>query len=102
MAVDAGVDFPSLLYRMAVEGDVEPVLDYEVGVRLRWWLGDVDWLLLRLREAGRLGAVQEFLRSAGPRARGEILRGTDPAPAMVELSQYLGAAAGGVMGRLAR
>ena len=102
LAVDAGVDFPSLLYRMAVEGDVEPVLDYEVGVRLRWWLGDVDWLLLRLREAGRLGAVREFLRSAGPRARGEILRGTDPAPAMVELSQYLGAAAGGVMGRLAR
>jgi predicted ATP-grasp superfamily ATP-dependent carboligase len=97
LAVDAGVDFPALLYQLAVEGDVEPVLDYRVGVRLRWGLGNVDWLLLRSRETGALRALRELLRPTGPRARGEILRHDDPAPAAVELSQYLGAAAHGVL-----
>jgi predicted ATP-grasp superfamily ATP-dependent carboligase len=104
LAVDAGVDFPFLLYQLAIEGDVKPVFDYEVGVRLRWWLGDVDWLLLRLREpglAGRLGAIREFLRQAGWRARGEVLRSDDPVPGLLELAQYLRSVAQGAMGRRA-
>jgi hypothetical protein len=95
-----------LLYRLATEGDVEPVLTYDVGVRLRWRLGDVDWLLLRLREArgvgARLGAIGEFLRSAGPTTRAEVFRRDDPAPARVELVQYLRAALGGAVGKLTR
>jgi predicted ATP-grasp superfamily ATP-dependent carboligase len=102
LSVDAGVDFPYLLYRLAIAGDVEPVSTYATGVRLRWGLGNVDWLLLRLRESGRLQAVREFLTPAGRLARGEVLRGDDPAPAAVELSQYLAAAFHGVTGRLAR
>jgi predicted ATP-grasp superfamily ATP-dependent carboligase len=98
LAVDAGVDFPALLYRLAVEGDVAPVLDYRVGVRLRWGLGTVDWLLLRSRETGARRALRDLLGPGGPRARGEILRRDDPAPAAVELAQYLGAAARGVLG----
>ena len=105
LAVDAGVDFPHLLYRLALDGDVEPVFTYRLGVRLRWWLGDVDCLLLRLREPGgvapRLTAVQEFLRPAGRMARGEILRPDDPAPAAVELAQYLRDALRGVTARAA-
>jgi predicted ATP-grasp superfamily ATP-dependent carboligase len=102
LSVDAGVDFPYLLYRLAVEGDVEPVSTYAAGVRLRWWLGNVDWLLLRMREPGRLRAVREFLTAAGGLTRGEVLRRDDPVPAAVELSQYLADALRGVAGRLAR
>jgi predicted ATP-grasp superfamily ATP-dependent carboligase len=106
LAVDAGVDFPYLLYRQAIDGDIEPVFTYRVGARLRWWLGDVDWLLLRLREQGgtarRLEAVREFLTSAGRTARAEIFRRDDPAPATVELSQYLGGAFRGAIGKVAR
>ncbi|MGA2935118.1 MAG: ATP-grasp domain-containing protein [Methanomicrobiales archaeon] len=36
LAIASGVDFPYLLCRMAVEGDIEPVLRYRVGVRFRW------------------------------------------------------------------
>ena len=106
LAVDSGVDFPYLLYRMAVDGDVDPVLTYRVGVRLRWWLGDLDWLLLRLREKGslgrRLGAIQEFVRPTGPMARAEIYRRDDPAPAIKELSRYCQDALGGALARLGR
>ena len=40
LAIHSGVDFPYLLYRMAIEGDIEPVLEYRVGVKCRWLLGD--------------------------------------------------------------
>jgi predicted ATP-grasp superfamily ATP-dependent carboligase len=106
LAVDAGVDFPALLYRQAVDGDVEPVLTYRLGARLRWWLGDVDWLLLRLRDQDgvrrRLGALREFLRPAGKAVRSEVLRRDDPAPAAVELAQYLGDALRGAVRKVAR
>ena len=92
LAIDSGVDFPYLLYRLAVDGDIDPVFTYRVGVRLRWWLGDLDWLLIRLRERGslaqRLHALQQFLRPAGRATRAEMLRNDDPAPAIRELSQY--------------
>lgn len=39
LAVHSGVDFPYLLYRVATEGDVEPVLDYKLGVKVQWVLG---------------------------------------------------------------
>jgi len=38
--VASGVDFPYLLYRMAVDGDVDPVLEYPLGVKTRWLWGD--------------------------------------------------------------
>ena len=36
LAIASGVDFPYLLARMAVDGDIDPVTDYRVGVRFRW------------------------------------------------------------------
>lgn len=106
LAVDSGVDFPYLLYRLAIDGDVEPVFTYQVGVRLRWWLGDLDCLLLRLRERGsaarRLRAIPDFLRPAGRTARAEVLRSDDPAPAIRELSQYVGGVLRGAIARLGR
>ena len=96
LAVDSGVDFPYLLYRLAIDGDVEPVFGYRLGVRLRWWLGDLDWLLLRLRERGSLArrgnALREFLSPDGGMTRSEVYRSDDPAPAIRECSQYLSAA----------
>lgn len=42
MSIIAGVDFPWLLYRLAVEGDIEDVFDYELGMKCRWLLpGDI-------------------------------------------------------------
>ncbi len=40
LAIHSGVDFPYLLYRMALDGDVDPVLDYRKNVTVRWILGD--------------------------------------------------------------
>jgi predicted ATP-grasp superfamily ATP-dependent carboligase len=36
LAVRAGIDFPNLAVRLAVDGDVEPCSEYRVGLRYRW------------------------------------------------------------------
>lgn len=36
LAIEAGVDFPFLLYQLAVKGDVDPVHDYRTGVMCRF------------------------------------------------------------------
>jgi predicted ATP-grasp superfamily ATP-dependent carboligase len=42
LPIAAGVDFPYLLYRMALDGDVAPVSAYKIGVHCRWLLpGDI-------------------------------------------------------------
>ena len=95
LAIDAGVDFPNLLVRLALGEAVRPCLEYRIGVRSWWALGDLDHLLLRLRrsddalalppdEPGRARVVAEFLRTAVSRDQNEVFRWEDPRPAVRE------------------
>ena len=100
LAIDAGVDFPNLLLRAAVDGARTPAPPYRAGVRSRWWWGDVDQLLTRLRQspdtlalpAGsptRWDAWREFWRSGNGNDRNEIFRPDDPAPFLRESVQWM-------------
>jgi len=101
LAIDAGVDFPALLVACASGREVAPVWDYQVGVRSRWFWGDVDHLYLRLTRsaralhlngarASRLAAVRDFCRFGRAHDREEIWRWRDPAPFIVETLGRLG------------
>jgi len=90
LAIDAGVDFPALLARCAAGETVPECRNYRVGVRSRWFWGDVDHLYLRLREGSGLRALVNFLRVSPRRDRGEVWRWRDPAPFVVETLQWLG------------
>jgi len=65
LAINAGVDFPYLLYKLMVEGDVSTVKEYKIGFAQRWLLpGDFLWLLetiLRHGDASRFHAIRNFL-----------------------------------------
>jgi len=91
LAIDAGVDFPELLARCAAGETVLQSSQYRVGVRSRWFWGDVDHLYLRLRDGGgsRLRAVLDFLRITPGRDREEIWRWRDPLPFLVETLRWL-------------
>jgi len=100
LAIDAAVDFPSLLVRCAEGAEVVPSLDYRVGVRTRWMLGDLDHLVARLRRSreelgldrdspGRIGAALAFTRGFFPPVRGEVFRLSDPIPAVREAAGWL-------------
>jgi len=90
LAIDAGVDFPSLLVRCASGEAVADCQQYRLGVRSRWFWGDVDHLYLRWRSGGsRLAALWDFVRVRPGRDRAEVWRWRDPAPFLVETLQWL-------------
>ncbi|HEX6052853.1 MAG TPA: ATP-grasp domain-containing protein [Gemmatimonadaceae bacterium] len=95
LAIDAGVDFPALLLGAALGAEPAPVTRYAVGVRVRWWWGEVDHLLARLRgranspELGsRLAAVGRFLWP-GAGVKNEVWRVSDPRPALRETMEWV-------------
>jgi hypothetical protein len=99
LAIDAGVDFPSLIVD-AARGRVSPTPPtYRVGTRLRSFWGDLDLLSSRLRYSparldlpsgtpGKLHAFLDFLRWS-PRERSQVFRWGDMSPFAVETSQFL-------------
>lgn len=100
LAIDAGVDFPALLATIATGGRLHPPVPYRVGLRLRWWLGDLDALIaILLRSAGTLnlppdhpGKLKSLTRFLAPKhagQRNEVLRLEDPLPAFLEFVRWL-------------
>ena len=100
LAIDAGVDFPSLLVASAMGTPPEPVRSYHVGTRSRWWWGEVDHVIARLRDpadvpglpsgfAGRMRALADFVVATASRGREEIFRVDDPRPFLRETADWL-------------
>lgn len=101
LAIDAGVDFPRLLVEAALDRPAGRPPEYRVGVRTRWWWGDVDHYLARARGSGldsedeRISwarALRELLAfHRGDRF--EVLRPADPRPFVRESVDWLRALA---------
>ena len=60
LAIHAGVNFPVLSYKMALNGDVDPVMDYKKGVISRWILGDVLAALDCMKSRKKMFNIMEF------------------------------------------
>lgn len=97
LAVDAGVDFPSILLDV-LDGRAGAPPAYRVGVKSRWFWGDLDALVLRLRDGsrGRAGAgpgparaVFQFCKLWEPGLRYENPRLDDPRPWLHETARWL-------------
>lgn len=85
LAIDAGVDFPALLVAAALGERPVPVEAYALGVRTRWWWGDVDHLIARVRAGDApTAAVRTFLATSLERPRNEVFQRDDPRPALRE------------------
>ena len=91
LAIDAGIDFPWIAWCIANDHDVAEQ-SYDPGNRLRWVLGDLDHLIIRLKERrggmDALRAVGTFLRPTGD-CRHEVDRWGDLAPALYEAREWL-------------
>jgi predicted ATP-grasp superfamily ATP-dependent carboligase len=103
LAIDAGVDFPRLLAASALGERVEPQTAYRIGVRSRWWWGQVDHLAGRVRRRttttplppGTLSVARAFGDLLlGPFRREdyeEVLWWNDPRPFWNETIRWMGA-----------
>ncbi|SLM50196.1 conserved protein of unknown function [Nitrospira japonica] len=101
LALDAGLNLPNLLYRLAVQHPVAmPASTYRTGVRSRWLLGDLDHLLMRTFKSdealrlpsgypSRLRSTTEFVHFWQKDLYYEIERWDDLGPARYELQKYI-------------
>jgi predicted ATP-grasp superfamily ATP-dependent carboligase len=101
LAIRAGVDFPLLLYRLALGEKVEGPAEYRIGLKSRWELGDLDHLLIRLKRdpghpsvAGtrvrKQDAVSDFFADFfRPSVVHEVFDSGDPGPFLYEAKEYI-------------
>jgi predicted ATP-grasp superfamily ATP-dependent carboligase len=100
LATDSGINFPLLLYRLADEESPPSEFNYKVGVKSRWLLGDLDHLLIRLKQRGptngfsrgetfKLRAILDFLKLYEPDLHYEVFRFNDPGPGWFEWKTYV-------------
>ena len=84
LAITAGVEFPWLLYQMALHGDVNPVTDYRLGVQARFLWGDVRSFPSNFAGASsKIRFMKEFF--AINNVTYDDLSLQDPAPALVQI-----------------
>jgi len=106
LAIDAGVDFPARLVELAC-GEAPPRGEgvhptYRLGVRSRWWWGEVDHFLARVRGGrredappldvqlgGRGRALVDLLTPWHRGDRWEVLRASDLRPFLRETSDWV-------------
>jgi predicted ATP-grasp superfamily ATP-dependent carboligase len=99
LAIDAGVDFPRLLMDRASGRSGAAAAGYPPGVRGRWWWGDVDHLLARLRRSrtalslppdapSRAAAVLAFLGGFARFDADAVWRWDDPRPFLTETAAW--------------
>ena len=79
ICVIAGVDFPYLLYKMAIGEELPLNLNYHIGTFLRYLPGDIMWFL---RSHNRFKADPSFLKFLGKNLSYEVLSLKDPGPAL--------------------
>lgn len=101
LAIDAGIDFPFLLYQLAMDRSLQSLpTGYHVGTRSRWFLGDLDHLLLRLTRSdaqlnmpvnspSRWRCAIDFLSPGGGDQHWEVERWDDLMPARYEWGHYI-------------
>lgn len=93
VAVKAGVDFPYLLYRIAVEGDTNSVFNYRVGVKGRYFEQELLYLTSLFKKASNPNPVvrqkfrllMDWLKLYEPGLFYDFFDWDDPLPFMYSL-----------------
>ncbi|MEI9475725.1 MAG: ATP-grasp domain-containing protein, partial [Deltaproteobacteria bacterium] len=101
LAIESGIDFPCLLIDYLGHKVPEQIIDkYRVGVRLKWILGTLDHLLIRLKNKNerlnlpedspsRTRAVVEFLKIKEKNTKFDVFDFHDLSPFLLECRDYL-------------
>ncbi len=82
LAIYSGVDFPFLLYKMAVEGDIEPVLNYKCGIKARWLLNDLRAIHALAKGSTDFTFLRELIRFKEQNLYYDTLSLEDPIPSI--------------------
>jgi len=85
LSIQAGIDFPFLACKMVLDGDINPVYEYKVGLKYRWI---VPYELRYVMKSRKWKSVCEFLNFQGNIKYDIWLR--DPLPSAVKIIELIG------------
>ena len=93
LAISSGMDYPRILYQRTCEGASFQNIDYRVGVRTRWLLGDLDSLYLKLKSRDysvrqKIAEIMKFMLTFLRPTKYQVLSISDFRPFLTELRQY--------------
>ena len=74
-SISSGVDFPYLLYKIAIDGDINPVIDYKTGVKTKNFFIDTISILQHFRNRDAIIDINPFQK-----INYDILSLRDPLP----------------------
>jgi len=77
LPIFAGIDFPYLLYKLVMEGNIERVKKYKIGIKSRWLGGDFLYLM---HVKNKLDFLPEYLSFNKKNTYCEDLAKDDPLP----------------------
>ena len=61
--IASGVDFPYLVYKIANDGDVEPIKGFKTGIKTRWIWGDLGTLPQAFKNSDqKVNFLREFVK----------------------------------------
>jgi predicted ATP-grasp superfamily ATP-dependent carboligase len=88
VAVKSGVDFPYLLYRLAMDGDISPVFNYKVGIKGRFLEQDLLYIFSLFSQSapnlstqkGRCVSLMRWLKFYEPGIFYDLFDLEDPLP----------------------
>ena len=97
LSIDAGLNFPYILYSLLVHKNHPTRVDYKENIMSRWLLGDLDRVYLILKNHSqtqysirdKLFEILQFLKLWSPRTNYEINRLTDIHPFIYECKNYI-------------
>jgi predicted ATP-grasp superfamily ATP-dependent carboligase len=101
LAIDSGVDFPGILVACALGDQRQQMPSYRLGVRSRWWWGQIDHLVGRFRSSATTNPLPPDTRGTGRACADlvlglfrradyeEVLRWTDPVPFWNETIRWI-------------
>lgn len=79
--IASGVDFPNLVYQIALNGDVTPVAGFQNGVMTRWLGGEIRGFFQHYFQAGsKISFLRQFLFPGVPTALCDDFSFRDPVP----------------------
>lgn len=99
LAIDAGVNFPLDLIKSLQNHSLETQTEYRIGVKTRWFWGDMDALLARLFKPehilklpsgapSKLSYFGDFIRLKEKNVNYEVLNLYDPKPWLLESRRW--------------
>lgn len=83
ICVFAGVDFPYLLYRLALGEPLPEVMTYKTGIYMRYLFSDIVWFF---KSPDRFRTKPNFFWFFGRNLQDEVISLKDPAPAVAYLA----------------